>query len=159
MSKRSYWLDLFTGTTWKEYKQAGSAVSGFRASRWNIVQKIKPGDYLLCYLTGISRFVGVLEVIAEPYKDTTPIWKDEDFPSRLKVKIVHELTPETAVPVFELHEKLSFFKEMPKPNYWTGHFRSSPNRFEVADGEAIVEAIAEAVRHPVVKPVDPKKLN
>jgi hypothetical protein len=47
MTKRSYWLDLFTGVTWNEFKEAGGKVSGFRESRWTTVQKIKPGDYLL----------------------------------------------------------------------------------------------------------------
>jgi len=42
-------------------------VSGFRESRWATVQKIKPGDYLLCYLTGISRFIGALEVVSPPF--------------------------------------------------------------------------------------------
>jgi len=107
--KRNYWLDLFTGTTWNEFKAAGSKVSGFRQSRWNTMQKIKQGDYLLCYMTGISRFIGVLEVLSEAFKDDSPIWKDEDFPCRFEVKVISELTPETAVPVFELKDELSFF--------------------------------------------------
>ena len=49
---------------------------------------MKPGDYLLCYLTGISRWIGVLEVVSEPFKDTTPIWKDEAFPARVRVRSV-----------------------------------------------------------------------
>ncbi len=65
MTNRSYWLDLFTGATWDEFKKAGSNISGFRKSRWKSVQKIKPGDYLLCYLTGVSRFIGILEVTAD----------------------------------------------------------------------------------------------
>ena len=71
MAKRNYWLDLFTGATWAEFKAAGSKVSGFRESRWNIMQKIKPGDYLLGYMTGISRFIAVVEVVSEPYKDNS----------------------------------------------------------------------------------------
>lgn len=52
MASRSYWLDLFTGTTWKEFVDAVAVqVSGFRESRWKTVQKMRPGDYLLCYLT------------------------------------------------------------------------------------------------------------
>ena len=78
---RTYWLDLFTGTTWKEFLAAGGEVSGFRERRWKTVQQMEPGDYLLCYLTGISRWIGVLEVVSEPFKDTTPIWKDEAFPA------------------------------------------------------------------------------
>jgi hypothetical protein len=85
MGETTYWLDLFTGTTWKEFLAAGGGVSGFRESQWKTVQKIKPGDYLLCYLTGISRFVAVLEVTSKPFKDTAEIWKDDVFPCRVGV--------------------------------------------------------------------------
>ena len=30
MESRTYWLDLFTGTTWQEFLEAGGEVSGFR---------------------------------------------------------------------------------------------------------------------------------
>jgi predicted RNA-binding protein len=115
MSSHNYWLDLFTGVTWKEFLAAGGDISGFRESRWSVVQKIKPGDYLICYLTGVSRFIGMLEVISAPFKGSSPIWKDEDFPCRVKVKAVVVLTPETAVPVLELRDRLSFFREMKSP--------------------------------------------
>ncbi len=26
----NYWLDLFTGTTWQEFRKAGANISGFR---------------------------------------------------------------------------------------------------------------------------------
>jgi predicted RNA-binding protein len=158
MTKRNYWLDLFTGVTWGEFKAAGAKVSGFRESRWNSVQKIKPGDYLLCYLTGVSRFIGLLEVIDKPYKDKTPIWKDEDFPCRLKVKLVAELTPETAIPVLELRDHLSFFQNLTSPHAWTGHFRGSPVKQSNADGEAVVNAILNARANPVSRPIDERKL-
>jgi hypothetical protein len=158
MSTRNYWLDLFTGTTWQEFLDSGGEISGFRSNRWRTVQKIKPGDYLLCYLTGVSRFIGVLEVTSEPFKDSTPIWKDEDFPSRLKVKIVVALTPETAVPIFELREQLSIFQNMKSPHSWSGHVRGSPAKWKPGDGEAVVKALLEAEKHPVQRPVDPAKL-
>jgi hypothetical protein len=158
MTKRNYWLDLFTGATWNEFKAAGAKVSGFRESRWNTVQKIKAGDYFLCYLTGISRFIGILEVTDTAYRDKTPIWKDEEFPCRLKVKVVAELTPETAVPVVELRETLSFFQNLTSPHAWTGHFRASPIKWDSADGEAVVQAVLEAKQNPVTRPMDERKL-
>jgi predicted RNA-binding protein len=158
MTQRNYWLDLFTGVTWDEFKAAGAKVSGFRESRWNIVQKIKPGDYLLCYLTGVSRFIGILEVLDKPYKDNSPIWKDDDFPCRFNVKVVVGLTPETAIPVIELREHLSFFQNLTSPNAWTGHFRSSPMKFDKADGEIITKAVLGAKDNPAVRPIDERKL-
>ncbi len=158
-AKRNYWLDLFTGVTWQEFKKAGANVSGFRHSRWQTVKKIRTGDYLLCYLTGISRFIGLLEVTREAFEDTTLIWKDEDFPARLGVKLILELSPETAIPVHQLKTALSFFKDLRSPHAWTGRFRGSPAKWSAADGEAVVRALFEAKDNPVVRPVDKRKLD
>lgn len=155
---RSYWLDLFTGATWQEFLDTGAKVSGFRESRWKTVQRVRPGDYLLCYLTGISRFIGVLEATSSGFIDHAPIWKDEDFPARLHVKTVAILTPETAVPILQLREILSFFKEHPTGSAWTGHVRGSPTKWTDEDGQAVVEAIVEAKASPVPRPVNPAKL-
>ena len=67
---RKYWLDLFTGKTWEEFLENGANVSGFKKRRGNIAKKIHKGDYLICYLTGLSRFIGVLEVLSDSYLDT-----------------------------------------------------------------------------------------
>jgi hypothetical protein len=158
MSDRNYWLNLFTGSTWREFLDAGGDTSGFREKRWRMVQQIKVGDYLLCYLTGISRFVGILEVIKPAFKDSSPIWEGEDFPSRLGVKIHTALTPETAVPVRELSDKISFLNEMDTSRAWTGRFRGSPGRWKVPDGEAVLAAVVGAQTNPVKRPVDPAKL-
>ena len=154
---RKYWLDLFTGKTWEEFLKAGSDVSGFRYRKRKIAGRIKPGDYLICYLTGISRFIGVLEVKSESYQDNTPIWGDEDFPIRFKVELVHKLKPETAIPVLSLKDKLTIFEGLKTKHAWTGFFRGSPNLFEDRDGEIITEAIKEAQVRPIEKEYDEKK--
>lgn len=158
MANRNYWLDLFTGVTWKEFLDAGGNISGFRESRLSAVQKIKPGDYLLCYLTGVSRFIAVLEVVSSAFKDASPIWKDDHFPCRVKVKPVVVLDPETAVPVTELRRSLSMFRNMKSPSAWIGRFRGSPAKWSAPDGEAVLRALLEAKEHPVSRPVDPAKL-
>jgi len=155
---RHYWLDLFTGTTWKEFLAAGASVSGFREARRSMVQKIAVGDYLLCYLTGVSRWIGIIEVVSGAFEDVTPIWSQASFSVRLRVKLLVQLTPETAVPVHTLRDSLSVFQNLKNPNAWTGHFRGSPSEFSRQDGEAIVAAIKEAEANPIVRPVDKRKL-
>ncbi len=156
---RNYWLDLFTWVTWKEFQEAGSSISGFRESRWNTVQKIAKGDYFLCYLTGVSRFIGVLEVVSAPFKkQDRHVWKDEDFPCRFNVKSIVELTPETAIPVLELRDSLSFFANLKSPHAWTGHFRSSPAKMKQEDGEVVVQALLQAKEHPLARLFDERKL-
>jgi predicted RNA-binding protein len=155
---KKYWLDLFSLKTWEEFEAAGTHVSGFRASREKTVSKISVGDLLVCYLTGLSRFVGILEVESEPYLENSKIWEDDIFPVRLKVRPVVMLNPETAVPVLELKEKLSFFKDLKFPSAWAVYFRASPFKLKESDANVIVEAIWQASRNPVHKPFDKAKL-
>jgi len=65
----NYWLNLFTGTTWREFKEAGANVSGFSAKQVKWAKRMKPGDIFLCYLTGVMRWAGALEIIG-PSADT-----------------------------------------------------------------------------------------
>src|SRR6516164_9441811 len=95
------------------------------------------GDILLCYLTGVSRFIGALEVIGEPFVDKSPIWRSDVFPARLPVKVLIQLKAETAIPVYDLRDELSFFQQSPDSPAWTGYFRGSPNRFKETDGSVI----------------------
>jgi len=149
----SYWLDLFSPTTWQEFLDSDRDVSGFRESRWGIVQSIKPGDYLLCYLTQVSRLVGVLDVNSEPYIDHSgSIWKDDAFPCRVKVSVAVALTVDTAIPITKLSDRLSMFQNLSNPNAWSGHVRGSPAKWKPTDGEVIIEALLYAQENPVVDP-------
>jgi len=156
MSRR-YWLDLFTGKTWEEFLKNGANVSGFRERRKNMAERINPGDYLICYLTGLSRFISVLEVKTKCYVDKTPIWEDETFPYRFKVEPIYKLTAKTAVPVLELKDKLSIFRDLKSRHAWSGFFRGSPAEFDAQDGQTIVEAIKNAVANPVEREYDERK--
>jgi predicted RNA-binding protein len=155
---RKYWLDLFTGKTWEEFHKYGASVSGFKERRRNIAKRIHPGDYLICYLTGLSRFIGVLEVLSESYFDTeTRIWEDQLFPVRFKVKLVYALNAKTAIPVHDLKDRLSIFRDARTPRAWSGFFRGSPVQFDIRDAEVIVEAIKNATTNPIEREFDDRK--
>ncbi len=155
--KRKYWLDLFTGKTWEEFLRNGASVSGFKKGREKTANKVRPGDYLLCYITDISRFVAVLEVKSECYVDNAPIWEDENFPIRFKVKLICKLDVKSAIPVLNLKDELSIFKNLNPPKAWSGFFRGSPREFNLKDGKIILQAIREALKHPIVREYDKKK--
>jgi hypothetical protein len=139
--------------TWKEFQDHGSNVSGFSEKRWRTVQRMKPDDYLLCYLTRASRWVGLLEVVGKPYIDEEPIWSSAVYPSRVPVHPVLQLAPEYGVPVLDMRDKLTVFRGLDNPNHWQGPFRGSPNQWKATDGEAIVQALKEAEANPVERPL------
>ena len=85
-----------------------------------------------------------MEVTSAPFRDATPIWKDEDFPCRVRVNALLKLTPETAVPVLDLKDRLSIFHNLSSPRAWMGHFRGTPTRWNAPDAEVVIEALQEA---------------
>ncbi len=41
MGRSRYWLNLFSGKTWREFQAAGGGVTGFRETQKGQVKKIK----------------------------------------------------------------------------------------------------------------------
>jgi hypothetical protein len=138
---RSYWLTLFTVETWNEFLAHGGDVAGFSERRWLAVQRIRPGDYLLCYLIRVSRFVGWLEAVGEPFFDRQEIWRSRTYPSRVPVKTILALDAERGIPVLNMREELSVFRNLVKPEYWSGRFQVSPGRWNSDDGKAVIKAL------------------
>ena len=156
MSERNYWLSIFNIKTWQQFLSFGGNTAGFSEVRWSVVQQLRQGDYLLCYLTGISRWVGILEVKSEAFIDKTPIWGRGVYPCRIEVRQVLTLTPETAVPVLDMKDQLTVFQGLANPKIWSVSFRASPFKWKLEDGKAVFNAIQEATKNPVVRPITRK---
>ncbi len=146
MSEPSYWLDLFTLRTWQEFLDAGEQTSGFRESRWGQLGQIAPGDYLLCYLAGEKRWVGLLKVTRSRYHDAKPVWSEETFPARLGVRVVARLEPGRGIPVTQLRDRLSVFRDLKDPKRWSALVRGAPRRWPREDGAIVAQAIRDAAQ-------------
>lgn len=143
-----YWLDLFTEETWLEAARHGFTVSGFTQKRWVTVQRIRPNDVLICYLTGRSIYVGLLRVTGPAYFDETPVWASHVFPSRLPVAPELVLRPDAGISVHSLRDRLSYFRNLTSPNAWSGYFRGSPAAIKPEDAVAIEDALRSAAADP-----------
>ncbi|OFW16912.1 MAG: hypothetical protein A3H27_07960 [Acidobacteria bacterium RIFCSPLOWO2_02_FULL_59_13] len=154
----NYWLDLFSGTTWKEFKEAGSRITGFSQRMRRSQIKVKAGDIFLCYLTGVMRWVGALEVVGKS-NDQRRIWKDAEFPIRFEVKSLVMLDPEYGILMKKLAGKVDFYRGPQDAGKFRGFVRMSPNLFKRnEDGKLILTLLQEAQNNPKAEPVDPKKL-
>jgi len=133
-------------------------VSGFRSKQVNQVKQIKTGDIFLCYLTGVMRWVGALEIVGGS-TDTRQIWKEQDFPIRFDVKPLLLLEPVHGVPMEQLEGRVQFYKSPRDRGKFNGFVRQSLMLFQnPQDGELILTLLREAERNPVIRAVDPKKL-
>ena len=122
------------------------------------MQSIQNGDVLLCYLTGVMRWVGALEVTGQS-DDKTRIWKDAEFPSRVNVRPIVLLSPANGVPMGQLKGKVRFFQTDKDSGKFKGFVRVSPAVFRPKeDGDLILRLLRETEKSPVSRPFDAKKL-
>jgi hypothetical protein len=142
----SYLLNLFSPETYEAFSRSDRTVSGFNERQQGLVQNVRVGDKLVCYLTKLSRWVGVLEVTSAPFVDNTPIFYPEDDPYVVRFRVRPEawLPVEKAIPIHEDHvwEGLSFTRgQDKKSSRWTGRVRKSLMPLDDADGALLEAAI------------------
>jgi hypothetical protein len=143
----AYYLDLFSPATYEAFSRSDRTISGFRPQQRAAAQRIKPGDHLLCYMTKLSRWIGVLEVESGPFDDATPRFYPEDdpFTVRFRVKPIHWLPLEKCVPIHvdEVWKQLSFTRDQCKnTSNWTGKLRGSLGQISTEDGQFLERLLA-----------------
>jgi predicted RNA-binding protein len=148
----AYFLDLFSPETYEAFGRSSRDISGFRPRQENAARQIHPGDKLVCYMTKLSRWFGVLKVESECFIDKTPIFYPEDDPFiiRFKVRPLIWLPKEKAIPIHEdiVWQHLSFTQRYEKnTSTWTGKLRNSLNRLTDADGKHMEKLLLEQADH------------
>lgn len=158
----AFYLDLFSPETYEAFSRSSQDVSGFRKKQENIAKKIHAGDKLICYMTKLGRWIGVLEVVSNYYEDDSPIFYEENdpFTIRFKIRPIIWLTKELAIPIREarIWDQLSFTKNIPKNSpKWTAKFRSSLNVIDEEDGTFLENALLRQSENQHIFPVNEKE--
>ncbi len=158
----AYYLDIFSPTTYEAFSKSSKDLAGVREGHASYADKLRPGDKLICYLTKLSRWIGVLEVHSGVFRDDTPRFHDIEDPYviRVKVKPLAWLDKEKAIPIREdvVWNNLSLTKRYPKTgSRWTGPFRSSLNKLSDKDGKFLEELILSQAQKGESYPVDEKE--
>jgi predicted RNA-binding protein len=162
----AYFLDLFSPETYEAFGRSDRTVSGFRHRQRNIAERVKRGDRFVCYMTRVSRWFGLLEVIEGPFHDSSPIFHqtDDPFVVRFRVKPVVWLPVEKSIPIHDdaLWNRLSFTKGHSKAtSSWTGKLRASLAPLNDDDGvhiEALLRAQASGGRDYPLDASDSRRL-
>lgn len=139
-----YFLAIFNERTWNEFILNGSSVYGTTLKKRKLMETIKHGDFLICYITRISRFVGVLEITSKPYLEYTHIWEDDVYPSRVNVQPVYILKAENGIPASNLKEDLQVFSNLKNQKSWGAFFRNSLKKIPEHDAKIIINKVKEA---------------
>lgn len=151
MFRMAYYTDLFSPETYEAFSESDRTISGFRMRHKKLASKVNIGDKLICYLTKLSRWIGVLEVTSKSFIDDSPRFyeADDPFVVRFKVKPLIWLEVVKALPIHEteIWKGLSFTRDLqPDSNAWTGKVRGSLVRLEDEDGQFLEVTLSEQER-------------
>lgn len=155
----NYYTDLFSPETYEAFSKSDRTVSGFRPSQENAARKIEIGDKLVCYITKLSRWMGMLEVTEKYYIDNSPVFYNvnDPFIIRFKVKPVVWLPLEKAIPIKEeiVFSTLSFTKDYnSSSSFWTGKLRNSLNFLDRKDGKFLENMILSQAKGGIIYEYD-----
>jgi hypothetical protein len=128
----------------------------------NAASAVSVGDLLVCYMTKLSRWVGLLEVRSERFIDKSPIFYPEDDPFvvRFRVNPIVLLPKEKGIPIHEdqVWNRLSFTRGLSKTtSQWTGKLRHSLIELSAADGKFLEGLIQSQNSNGHQYPVDEGK--
>jgi len=146
----AYFIDLFSPETYEAFARSPRDISGFRLRHKNMAERIKCGDVFVCYLTRLSRWFGLLEVIEGSFINDKPIFVPENDPFvvRFRVRTTVWLAIEKAIPIHDdaIWTGLSFTRGLEKGSLgWTGKVRGSLVRLDDRDGRFLAEKLTAQV--------------
>lgn len=142
----TYFVDIFSVETYEAFSKTPKTSAGFHPKRKAWLTKIKPGDRILCYLKGLSCWVGMLEVTGPMVEVTPGNEVISDYTIQFPVMPLVWLEKGTLIPIKrpEVWAALSFTKNIaPGAGGWNAVLRSSGVRLLEEDGKAVEAFLQE----------------
>ncbi len=131
----NWYTYIFSPDTYEAFLQTDRKNVDVRKRQEWAAERVQRGDVLVCYLTRVSRWIGLLEVVdGHPNHDPG----EEQFPVRRQVKplvLLEDIKYGLPIHDSEVWAKLSFTREEESTSSrWTGKLRRSLFRLDESDG-------------------------
>lgn len=149
----AYWIVVGSEENMRIAEARGFDIFGFKSTRRREVSRMRPGDRLVFYLTGIMKFGGIAEVTSEYFEDATPVFRSkkrvpgtaqgraETYPFRVNVRPVTILRPDQYLDVKEIAPALQYTKKWPT-EHWRLAFQG--NLHEIPEGDyRLIESLVQ----------------
>lgn len=143
-----YYLDIFSPETFESFGKTDRKVTGFRERHRARADRVQIGDRLICYMTKLSRWVGVLEVKSRAYVDASSLlYQDNDpYVVRFDVEPLVWLPRDKTIPIHDpsIWDRLSFTRGVSRGStVWTGKVRTSLNLIADEDGKVLEASLSK----------------
>lgn len=148
----TYFVDIFSVETYEEFSGTDKRVCGFHPSRRAWVTKIRPGDRIVCYLKGLSCWVGILEVTGALFEAEPGAEAVGEYSLQFPCVPIAWLERGALVPIKrkDVWSALSFTKDVePGAGGWNAVLRSSGVRLAEPDGQIVEARLLAQATNPI----------
>ena len=150
-STPNYWIIVGSPENFSRTAEMGFTVQGIKSRHRKKAERMRPGDKIAYYLTGLKAFGGVATIESAYYEDHAPIWKSgdakkatEDYPFRVQISPDLILPVEDAVEAEGVARRMAYVAKWPAQN-WTLAFQGNVHEIGEGDYHLIRAAIEAAV--------------
>lgn len=142
----AYYTALFSPETYEAFLKTDMTVAGFRKHRERIARRVRRGDKLLCYVTKVSAWAGILEIKEGPYLSSEELFVEMNDPFVLRFSVLPiaclPLSHALSIRSPNIWDNLSFTSNLENDSIqWVGMVRMGLMELKQRDGSFLEEAI------------------
>jgi hypothetical protein len=147
----TYWIVVGSPDNFARTAEHGFSVQGLKSRHRKKAERMKPGDKIVYYLTGLKAFGGIATITSPYFESHERIWESsdpkkavEDYPFRVEIAPEIVLPVADAIPAEPIARQMAYVAKWPAAN-WTLAFQGNVHEIGEDDYRLIRDAIASAV--------------
>jgi predicted RNA-binding protein len=145
-----HWIVVSSVDNWQKTKDLGFTIQGLKSRHRKKAERMRPGDKIVYYCTGVKAFAGVSTITSEYFESDELIWSSsntkragEQYPFRVKIEGDLALDNEDFVSAEPLARQMTDAKKWPA-EHWTLAFQGNVHLVPEEDYVLIRRAIENA---------------
>ncbi len=127
----SFWIIVGSTDNFARTKELGFTMQGIKSRHRKKAEKMKPGDKIVWYLTGVKAFGGVATITSPYFEAHDRIWQSgdpkketEDYPFRFNISPDVVLEESEWIPAEPIARRMVYATKWPAAN-WTLAFQGN----------------------------------
>lgn len=143
----TYWIIVGSPDNFARTRELDFTLQGIKSRHRKKAERMKPGDKIVYYLTGLKAFGGIATITSTYVESHEPIWKSgdpkkdaEDYPFRVQIEPDLILEEGAAVPAEPIAREMVYVSKWPANN-WTLAFQGNVHVIGEEDYTLIRSAI------------------
>jgi hypothetical protein len=148
----TYWIIVGSPGNYGKTVELGFTIQGIKSRHRKKAERMKPGDKIVYYVTGIKAFAGISTITSNYFESHEQIWKSadpkkeaEDYPFRVHIAPDISLPEGEYVPAEGIARRMIYARKWPEAN-WTLAFQGNVHEIGEEDYLLIRGEIEAAVK-------------